>query len=229
MREAPDTREFRIYFNPGQLNALLGHTLSVTAVSEIESEIETDIPDIHPANSFAGARLRVGSDVFEIVANEASTPLRVHVKSGPVISGGSISAEHGSTTVTGSGTTWDKTITGCTLKLAGEPTEYTILKVENSSLQELTLDRAYAGPTGSDKAYTITGKLPRPKAPCTLVIPSHYTAGRVSLINGSADVTGVGTGWRTELTGWTFKIVGESAKYTIVAIASDTQLTLDQG
>lgn len=81
MRQAPDTREFRIYYHSGQMNALRGRTVNVSAVSDTESDIETDIPNTHPANAYVGARLRIGSDAFAIVASEAGIPLRLRVKS----------------------------------------------------------------------------------------------------------------------------------------------------
>jgi hypothetical protein len=103
-QQAPDTREFRLYYHHGQMNALLGHTRSVTAVSSTESAVETDIVNIRPANAYFGAWLQIGPDSFEIVASEASNPLRVQVKSGPVIASGVIAAENGSTKVTGTQT-----------------------------------------------------------------------------------------------------------------------------
>jgi len=228
MQQAPDTREFRIYYHPGQMNALLGSTRSVTAVSGTVSAVETDIDNTRPVNAYIGAWLQIGPDSFEIVASEASSPLRVQVKSGPVISSEAISAGNGSPTVTGDQTNWDKTITGFTLKIAGEPTEYTILKVEDPPAQQLTLDRGYVGSTGGGKAYTITGKLPRANAPCTLVIPPVYTAGTISAVNRSPTVTGVGTNWHAEFAGAEFQVAGDAAVYIIVRVDSPTQLTLDR-
>ena len=227
MRQAPDVREFRIYYHPGQMNALLGHTLGVSAASSTESVVETDIPNTGPADAYVGALLRIGSDRFAIVGSEGGSPLRVYVKSGPVYTEGTMSVVNGSSTVTGTETNWGTELTGLTLKVASEPRTYTILKVD--SLTQLTLDRNYVGVTGAGKTYSIAGILPRANAPCTLVIPSDYTAGTISAENSDPTVTGIGTGWRTALAGRTFKVAGESAEYTIVGVDSETQVTLDRG
>ncbi len=228
MRQAPDTREFRVYYNPGQMNAMTGRAVNVSVVSNTESDVETDIPNTHSVNAYVGIRLRVGSDVFVVVTSEAGSPLQVRIRSGPIYTDGTISVINGSTEVSGTGTDWTKDLTGLTLKVAGEQTAYTILKVEPPD--KLTLNRDYRGPTDSGRAYIITGKIPRSNAPCTLVIPPNYTAGKISLENDSPTVIGTETGWRAELADRTLKVVGESAEYTIVGVDSDTQqLTLDSG
>jgi hypothetical protein len=43
MRQAPDTREFRIYYHPDPVNALLGKILSVTSANAKESDVTTTI------------------------------------------------------------------------------------------------------------------------------------------------------------------------------------------
>ena len=227
MRQAPDVREFRLYYHPGQMNALLGHTLGVSAASSTESVVETDIPNTRAANAYAGALLRIGSDTFAIVRSEGGSPLRVHVTSGPIYTDGKIAVENGSSTVTGTETNWGTELTGLTLKVASEPRTYTILKIDSPT--QLTLDRSYVGVTDAGKTYSIAGKLPGANAPCTLVMPSPYTAGTILVNNGSLIVTGTGTGWRAEFASRTFKMAGESAEYTIVGVDSETQVTLDRG
>jgi hypothetical protein len=81
MRQAPDTREFRIYYQPGEMNALLGRTVVVSAATGTESDVETDIPNARPAGTYVGTWLRLGSDAFKVVASEAGSPLRLRVES----------------------------------------------------------------------------------------------------------------------------------------------------
>lgn len=80
MRQAPDTREFRIYYHPERMNALLGRTLTVSAVGDTESDVETDIPNTLSADAYVGCRLQIGSDAFEIIASEAGDPLSLRVR-----------------------------------------------------------------------------------------------------------------------------------------------------
>ncbi len=158
MRQAPDTREFRIYYYPGRMNSLVGRTLGVSAVSDTESDVETDVPNTQPAGTYVGGRLRIGSDAFAIIASEAGGPLQLRVKN--------------------------------------------------------------IGPDDNIR--------PRANAPCTIAIPSNYTAGTISVANGSPTVTGIGTGWRAELTGRILQVVGESTEYTIMGVDSDVQVMLDR-
>jgi hypothetical protein len=80
--QAPDTREFRIYYQPGRWNALLGRIVKVVAVatSNTESEVDLDFADSHAPNDFTGARLRVGNDDFEILGSQPGASLRLRVK-----------------------------------------------------------------------------------------------------------------------------------------------------
>lgn len=79
MRQAPDTREFRIYYHPGQMNALIGRTIQVTPAGVAETDVDTDIPNTHPADAFVGCWLRIGTKAFKILASQAGTPLRIRV------------------------------------------------------------------------------------------------------------------------------------------------------
>jgi hypothetical protein len=78
-QQAPDAVEFRVYYEPGRLNALQGTILSTSAASGAESVVETDIPNAQPAGQFAGTRLRVGAEGFRVVDSQAGTPLRLRV------------------------------------------------------------------------------------------------------------------------------------------------------
>jgi hypothetical protein len=80
MQQAPDVQEFRIYYQPGRLNALLGNITAVTTpAGSSESTVVTDIPNAHPADSFVDTGLRVGPDTFRVLGSQAGTPLRLRV------------------------------------------------------------------------------------------------------------------------------------------------------
>ncbi len=78
-RQAPDVREFRIYYEPGPANTLRGRVTSVVNSSVTESEVVTDIPNAQPADSYTGLSLRVGAHSFRVLGNSAVTPLRLRV------------------------------------------------------------------------------------------------------------------------------------------------------
>lgn len=77
--QARDTREFRLYYQPGRWNARLGRVLKVTAADK-ESDVDLDLADTHAVNAFAGARLRVGNDDFAILGSQPGAQLRLRVK-----------------------------------------------------------------------------------------------------------------------------------------------------
>jgi hypothetical protein len=79
-RQAPDAREFRIYYQPAPVNTLRGRVTSVTPASAAESDLITDIPNAQPADGFAGVSARIGAQSFVVVGSDAGTPLRLRVK-----------------------------------------------------------------------------------------------------------------------------------------------------
>ncbi|HEY3384744.1 MAG TPA: hypothetical protein VGK32_23530 [Vicinamibacterales bacterium] len=79
MRQAPDVQEFRIYFQSGQVDVLQGTVVAVTAATATESDLVTDIAGNRPADTFAGASIRVGLDAFKIESTQAGSPLRLRV------------------------------------------------------------------------------------------------------------------------------------------------------
>lgn len=79
MREAPDVQEFRIYFQPDHVNVLQGQVTAVTPVGSIECDLTTTIQGNRPANSFAGAWIRVSNEAFKIGSTLAGSPLRLRV------------------------------------------------------------------------------------------------------------------------------------------------------
>jgi hypothetical protein len=79
-RQAPDTREFRVYYQPSPLNTLRGRVTSVTPASATETDVVTDIVHTQPANSFVGISARIGAQSFKIVSSAAASPLQFRVK-----------------------------------------------------------------------------------------------------------------------------------------------------
>lgn len=229
-RQAPDTREFRLYFHPARLNAEPGNTTSVSAESNALSVVDTDIPTTQPAGAYKGAVLQIGADFFPIVDSEAVYPLRLHVKNAGVLSPSqTVAVNNGSATITGTATRWGTELIGMLLQIAGEPATYTIVTVDSPT--KLTLDQAYAGTSGSGKSFTVFDVRPRAPAPCTITIPSSSviaSAGKISLTSGSSTVTGEGTDWNTDHTGSLLRIEGEITSYRVKRVDSPTQLTLDR-
>lgn len=225
--QAPNTREFRIYYQPDRLNAVLGRTTIVTASGPTESRVDTDIANTLPANAYVGAWLRIGASAFRIVASESGTPLRVRVRSGPIYSSGTLTAQQQSDTVTGRNTAWDTSLAGLALTIAGEQMQYTILSVDPAT-QELKLDRLYRGTSGNNKSYTIAGRLPQANAPCTVALPPPFFSGTIAVLNGSQTVTGENTSWHNDLVGLRFKVAGDDANYIIASANGPGELVINQ-
>lgn len=225
-RQAPDTKEFRIYYQPGRLNARLGRTVSVTISGGTESDVETDIANTHPADAYTGAWLRIGSHSFPVIGSQAGSPLRLRVRNvGLTYTTGTVAVTNGSASVMGAGT-WHAGMAGKSFQVTGDAAVYTILSVQSPT--ELTLNRLYAGATGAGKSYTIFDVRPAVGAPCTLVIPPTYATGMVALTHDSPIVTGTDTGWNANLIGQIFRAEGHLARFTVVVVNSPVQLTLDR-
>ncbi len=225
MHHAPDTHEFRIYYQPEHLNTRVGQVVSVTKTSQNERSVQTDIPNNHSADSYVGTKLNIGPDSFTVVGSEAGSMLKLRVKVPTVHSAGTVMVEGGSIKVKATGANVSKTQIGQMLKLGDDNSAYTILEVD-SSTQELTLDRPYMGPEESGKPYSISKKLPSAETACNVTIPTPYSVGTIGVSSGATTVKGKNTTWREELAGSELKILGESASYTISKVDSDSLLTL---
>jgi hypothetical protein len=79
MDQAPNTREFRIYYQPGRLNSVPGNITTVATASATESTINTDIANTYATDEYVGATLQVGGDGFAIVGSAATSPLQLTV------------------------------------------------------------------------------------------------------------------------------------------------------
>ena len=79
MDQAPDTREFRVYFHTGRRNTHVGNTTAVAAASATETTVDTDVPNTDAANAYVGARLQIGDASFRVTGSDGATPLRLRV------------------------------------------------------------------------------------------------------------------------------------------------------
>lgn len=172
MDQAPHTREFRIYYQPGNLNAILGNTQTVIAASNTESDVTTDIFNTAPANSYVGAALYAGADAFVVIGSEEGSPLKVRVRNvGPrdnvapdantpctiaipaAYASGRASVANGSKIVTGDSTEWTDAFADSFFKLATDERAYRIASVVSQT--QLILEEAYEGATKGDRIYSI--------------------------------------------------------------------------
>ena len=170
MDQAPHTREFRIYYQPGTLNALLGNTQTVVPAGT-ESDVTTDIPNTASEDSYVGAALYAGDDAFVITGSEGS-PLRVRVRNvgpkddiappqnapctiatPPEYTSGLVSVANGSRVVTGADTIWTASLKGMLFQVATDERAYRIESVTSQS--ELLLEEPYAGASKGDRVYSI--------------------------------------------------------------------------
>jgi len=171
--QAPHTREFRIYYQPGTLNALLGNTETVTPAGSTESDVTTDIPNNAPADSYVGATLYAGDDAFVITSSEAdSSLLRVRVRNvgpkddiappsnspctiatPPAYTSGLVSVANGSRVVTGDHTNWTASLKDMLFQVATDERAYRIESVTSQS--ELLLAEVYTGVSKGDRVYSI--------------------------------------------------------------------------
>ncbi len=78
--QAPDTREFRIYFKADRFNALLGRIITTTAAGTQFTVVDTDIVNAEPADAYTGAYLICGNDRWQILSSEIVSPLRLRVQ-----------------------------------------------------------------------------------------------------------------------------------------------------
>lgn len=169
--QAPHTREFRIYYQPGTLNARLGKTKTVVDEGT-ESIVTTDIPNTEEAGSYIGCALHAGQDAFAIVGSEAGSPMRLRVRNvGPknnitpppntpctvampaVYSEGLVSVANGSRVVTGDGTNWNSSLEDMMFQVATDERAYRIESVTSQS--HLVLAEPYTAATKGDRVYGI--------------------------------------------------------------------------
>jgi len=227
MRQAPRTKEFRIYYSAGRANAISGRITGVTAASPTTSTVTTGIPNTEGTDVYAGAVLWIGASACAIFGSDASSPLVLHVTNlGRTYTDGTASVTNGSATVTGTGTVWDAGLIGLSFQIDGSSAIYTILNV--TSPTQLTLAVVFAEATMAGTTYQIFQKRPMANTGCTVAIPHTYSAGTVTMTAGSTAVTGAGTQWTAALVGQVFRVQNDLTKYRVASVASATQLTLDQ-
>jgi hypothetical protein len=229
MNQAPDIREFRIYYHPDRMNVLLGKIQDVKIVTSTETEVQTDIPNSKPENAFEGAWLMVGSKSFEVVRNSGTDPLRLRVKNiGRTYAKSSISLSTGSTNAIGTDTNWDDGLVGLSLQVQGESEIYAIAKVNSPT--QLTLSTPYTGKMDihTPKAYLIFEIRPPINAPCSVSIPKTYSMGSVEVEEGSSRIIGKGTAWNDRFTGMQMKIDGSVNTFVVKSVLPPTEILLNR-
>jgi hypothetical protein len=75
MRQAPDTKEFRVYYDDGQPNVLKGRVTAVAPAAADHSSVTTTIAHGEAANAFVDGYLRTGGRSFKITGSSAASPL----------------------------------------------------------------------------------------------------------------------------------------------------------
>lgn len=225
-RQAPDAAEFRIYYQPGRPNALLGDITAVAAASPTESLVTTNISNTAASDALTGAALRAGALTFPIVGSNSGSPLTIRVANlGLTVVAGTVTVTHGSAIVTGAGTAWHAGMTGLHLNVTGMPQTYTILGVDSPTALRLTT--LYSGASAAGQAYTVHDVRPPASGPVTVTIPERYAKGSIAVTNGSNLVTGTGTQWTATLVGMPFTMEGDAGRYRVSAVHSPTELLLD--
>ncbi len=71
-RQAPDAAEFRIYFQPGQMNTIAGRVTKVSSQGKT-STLTTDRATKLPPNAFKNEWVRVGINMFKVTASGTGT------------------------------------------------------------------------------------------------------------------------------------------------------------
>jgi hypothetical protein len=79
-RQTPNLAEFRIYLQPGRLNALLPKIVSKTSVDAQTTELETDLPNVVAADAFSDLWLRARTSTYKIVGSSTGGPLRIRIR-----------------------------------------------------------------------------------------------------------------------------------------------------
>lgn len=79
MRQAPDAQEFRLYYQGGRLNSLLGRTTTIAAAGAAETTVGTDIANAQPADAYVGCSLKLGPSTYSVLGSGAGTPLELRV------------------------------------------------------------------------------------------------------------------------------------------------------
>ncbi|XXX81480.1 hypothetical protein WMF30_22240 [Sorangium sp. So ce134] len=233
--QAPDTKEFRVYYRSGHLNSLRGRALVVHAGAD-ESIIETDIaPPATPAmDAYVGASLLIGGLAYRVVGSDAGAPLRLRVRNaGASYAKGRVLVAADAAVVKGTpDVDWRPDMAGSRIRITtpGETTEYTILVVRGKD--DLLLATKFIGtPTraGTSDEYVILPAPPPAGAACTLSLVPIHTSGRVSVRHGSNEVTGAEAGLNLSLVDCALTVHGDGTEYRVARVdAAADKLWLDR-
>jgi hypothetical protein len=172
-QQAPGVEGFHVHYQPGQRNARLGHISTVSA-GGADCTVQTDLPGTEAADAFRGAVLHVGADAFTVKGSQSVSTnqgrclaLTVNATAGKEPPAGApctllipqdyalgtVHVRKGDVRVVGKGTKWSANLAGKEFRVAGDPQQYRVKEVTSESL--LSLERPFAGHTGSDERYAI--------------------------------------------------------------------------
>ncbi|MFQ5651578.1 MAG: hypothetical protein ACE5IY_16705, partial [bacterium] len=169
--------------------------------------------DLSQARNSAKQRIRYGSpDPF-------TSP------QGPPFTAGKISVVNGSPIIMGTGTNWKNEHVGQVLQVSGDSTAYTITMVV--APDKLVLSRSYVGVSGTGKTYEIYeeafgqlhdylvhlvagGSATGPMVSRSIPVAVD-SDGTIKVTYGSAEVTGIGTSWGSDLVGLTLQVAEVTA------------------
>ena len=226
MRQAPDAKEFRIYYQPGRVNVKIGHITSILTTSPAETLVNTDIDLVVPAGAFVGGYVLADSISFPIIGNDAGSPLRFRVRNRGLTDGtGTVSVARGSSLVAGVGTAWHAGMNGLRFQVDGSAAIYTILNVETPN--QLTLTSLFGQETVTTQPYAVWDRRPPATGPISIAIPEYYSKGTVVAANGSATIVGKNTDWNTNFVGRLMTVEGSSLRYRVLSANSGEQLVVD--
>ncbi len=75
MRQAPDTKEFRVYYHDGQPNMFRGRVSAVASNVPNYSTVTTTISHTQAVNAFVNCYVRTGGRSYKITSSSATSPL----------------------------------------------------------------------------------------------------------------------------------------------------------
>ena len=149
-----------------------------------------------------------------------------------ITAAGTVSVNHGSPIVKGTGTNWNSDLVGAVLQVRADSTAYIILMIIDAN--KLVLSRSYVGSSATDKAYAIQqdnfgqlhdylthlvrgGPAAGPMVNHSIPLPIH-NAGTITVDSRFNTVTGDSTGWNEDIAGLALQVI-EQTTGTVAVIS----------
>ncbi len=170
--QAPDTREFRVYFRAGLFNTLFARVRSAEPDGDGFSRVILDVSGEFPSSLWQHCRLNSGNHAYEVVdgrgvpGSDPGLELRlanvgprreIHPRPGDGVglvfpsfpAPGRVRVREGSTTVVPEGPAWDPRLQGLAFRLAAEPEAAYGVSAISRSGRKVVLNRPFREPSGS--------------------------------------------------------------------------------